>query len=123
MKRLYGYLSKTKHFTIRFGTKQPNYSHLPEQEHDWSRTGYGNVKEKIPKDIPKPLGRRVITTSFLDANLHHDAVTASSVTAMLHFINITLIDCYSRSQATMETATYGSEFVAAKIATEQILDL
>ena len=30
---------------------------------------YGNVKEEIPKDIAKPLGKRVITTTFLDANL------------------------------------------------------
>ena len=60
LKRLYGYLSKTKHFDIRYRTKEPNYSHLPVQEHDWSRTVYGNVKEEIPKDIPKTLGIRVV---------------------------------------------------------------
>ena len=32
-------------------------------------------------------------------------------------------DWYSKSQATVETATYGSELVAAKTATEQIMDL
>ena len=53
MKRLCGYLSKTKHFPIRYRTKEPNYSCLPEQEHDWSRIVYGNVKEEIPKYIPK----------------------------------------------------------------------
>ena len=30
---------------------------------------------------------------------------------------------YSKKQATVETATYGSEFVAPKTATEQIMDL
>ena len=49
-------------------TKEPDYSHLPIQEYEWTRTVYGNVKEEIPKDIPKPLGKRVITTTFLDAN-------------------------------------------------------
>ena len=68
LKRLYGYLSKTKHFAIRYRSKEHNYSHLPEQEHDWSRIVYGNVKEEIPKDIPKLLGSRVVTTTFLDAN-------------------------------------------------------
>ena len=29
MKRLYGYLAKTKHFVIRYRTKEPYYSHLP----------------------------------------------------------------------------------------------
>ena len=69
MKRLYGYLSKTKHFAFRYRSKEPNYSHLPEQEQVWSRTVYGNVKEEIPKDIPKPLGSRVITTTFLNENM------------------------------------------------------
>ena len=59
LKNLYGYLQKTKHLTIRYRTKEPNYSHLPVQEHDWSRAVYGNVKEEITKDIPKPLGIRV----------------------------------------------------------------
>ena len=40
LKRLYGHLSKTKHFANRYRTKEPNYSHLPEQKHDWSRTVY-----------------------------------------------------------------------------------
>ena len=29
MERLYGYLAKTKHFAIRYRTKEPDYSHLP----------------------------------------------------------------------------------------------
>ena len=29
MKRLYRYLAKTKHFAIRYRTKEPDYSHLP----------------------------------------------------------------------------------------------
>ena len=58
-----------KHFAIRYRTKEPGYSHLPKQEYECSRTVYGNVKEEIPKGIPKPLGKRVISTTLLDANL------------------------------------------------------
>ena len=75
------------------------------------------------KDIPKPLGKRVITTTFLDANLLHDIVTGKSVTAVLHFVNTTPTDWFLKRQATVETARYGSESVAAKTATEQIMDL
>ena len=123
MKRLYGYLAKTKHFAIRYRTKKSDYSHLPKQEYEWTRTVYGNVKEQIPKDIPKPLGKRVITSTFLDATLHHDIVTGKSLTAVLYFLNTTPTDWLSKRQATVETATYGSEFVAAKTATEHIMDL
>ena len=41
----------------------------------------------------------------------------------LHFVNHTPIDSYSKRQARVETATYGSEFVASKTATDQIIDL
>ena len=38
-------------------------------------------------------------------------------------LNDTPIDWFSKRQATAETATYGAEFVAGRIATEQIIDL
>ena len=49
--------------------------------------------------------------------------TGRSVTGVLHMINKTPIDWYSKKQATVETATYGSEFVAARTCVEQIIDL
>ena len=53
----------------------------------------------------------------------HDIVTGKSVTGVLHFVNTTPTDWFWKRQATVETATYGSEFVAAKTLTEQIMDL
>ena len=41
----------------------------------------------------------------------------------MHLLNATPIDWTSKRQATVETATYGSEFSAARTATEQIIDL
>ena len=58
---------------------------------------------------------------FHDANLLHVLITGRSVTAVLHF-NLTPGDWYSKRQATVENTTYGSEFVATKTATEQIVD-
>jgi hypothetical protein len=46
-----------------------------------------------------------------------------SVTGVLHFCNQTLVNWYSKRQATVETATFGSEFTAARIAVNQIIDL
>ena len=62
-------------------------------------------------------------TTTVDANFNHCLATGRSVTGCLHFVNITPIDSYSKRQATVETATYGSEFVASRTATEQIIDL
>ena len=65
----------------------------------------------------------IILTSTVDANLNHCLATGSSATGCLHFVNHTPIDSYSERQSTVETATYGSELLATKPATEQIIDL
>ena len=122
-KRVCGYLSKMKHAAIRIRTEEPDYSDVPNFEYDWSQTVYGNVKEIKPHDAPKPLGKFVTLTHYVDANLMHDISTGRSVTGILHLLNKTPIDWYSKKQATVETATYGSEFVAARTCVEQIADL
>ena len=123
LQRIYGYVLKTKHYSTRYRTKEPDYSYLPNMKHDWSYTVYGNVQEIIPNNCPKSLGKSVTTTTTLDANLLHCVATGASPTACLHFCHQTPTDWYSKKQATVETATYGSEFVAANTATEQIMDL
>ena len=42
---------------------------------------------------------------------------------IIHLLNGTPMDWYTKRQDTVETATYGSEFVAARVATDQIIDL
>ena len=121
LRRIYGYLSKMKNAVIRVRTEEPDYSDLPDQQFDWAYSVYGDVRETIPLDIPVPLGRPVTLTTYVDANLFHDMVTGRSVTGILHLINQTPFEWYSKKQGTVETATYGSEFVAARIATEQIM--
>jgi len=123
IKRIYGYVSRFPNLVIRVRTEIPDYSDLDIPEFDWEYSVYGKVKEVIPNDIPEPLGKPVMTTTYHDANLYHDLMTGRAVTGILHFLNGTPIEWYSKRQATVETATYGSEFISAKIATEQIIDL
>ena len=123
LQHIYGYLKKFSQAAIRVKMEEPDFSALPEQDFDWCYSVYGNVQEVLPKDLPKPLGKRVIITTYKDANLYHDMLTGRAVTGILHFFNQTLGDWYSKRQAVVETATFGSEFTAARIATDQIMDL
>ena len=84
---------------------------------------YGDVKEQLPSDLPAPKGKPVRTTSFIDANLMFCKATGRSATGILHFVQATPIDWYSKRQSTVETATYGSEFVAGRTATDQVIDI
>ena len=119
----YGYVLKTKHYSPRYRTEEPDYTYLPDMNHVWSYNVNGNIQEITPLACPKPLGKSVTTTTTLDANLNNCMATGASLTACLYFCNQTPTDWYSKKQATVETATYGSEFVAAKTATEQIMDI
>jgi hypothetical protein len=65
----------------------------------------------------------VILTTFWDANLYHDMVTGRAVTRILEMLNKTPMDWYTKRQATVETATYGSEFVAGRVAVDRAIDL
>ena len=123
VKRIHGYLSKMRHGIIRIRTELPDYSVIPEKMYDWDYTCYEGAEELIPDDMPRPLGKEVQTTTFVDANLYHDLISGRSVTGVLHLLNKTPIDWFSKLQSTVETATFGSEYVAARTATEQIIDL
>jgi hypothetical protein len=65
-----------------------------------------------PEDAPEPLGNFVTMSHYVNANLMHDIMTGKSVTGILHLMNKTPLVLYSKKQPTVETATYGSEFVA-----------
>jgi hypothetical protein len=122
-KRIYGYLRKMKEARFRVLTNEPDYSDYQDPEYDWSSSVYGDVKEVIPTDIPEPRGEYITLSHYFDANLYHDMVTGRSVTAILHFLNQTLMDWYSKKQATVETATFGSEFIAARTTINQTINL
>ena len=123
VKRIYGYLSKMRHAIIRIRTEEPDFSNIPEKVYDWAYTCYRGAAEVLPIDAPRPLGKRVVLSAYVDANLCHDLISGRSVTGILHLANKTPIDWFSKLQSTVETATFGSEYVAARTCTEQIIDL
>jgi hypothetical protein len=92
-------------------------------KYDWLSTIYGDVKEELPPDMPIPKGRTIRTTTYHDANLMHDLITGRSMSGIIHLLNQTPIQWFSKKQNTVETATYGSEFMVARQATEQIMDI
>jgi hypothetical protein len=71
--------------------------------------------------VKQYMGR--LKSCYMDANLQHDLLTQRAVTGILHLLNQAPGDWYSKLQATVETATFGSEFTAARIAVDQILAL
>jgi hypothetical protein len=120
IKRVYAYLAKMKHAVIRYRTDMPDVSDFVFPELDWSNTPYSGSVEELPTNLPPARGKPVLMTTFADANLGHDFISGKSVTGLLHFLNKTPFDWFSKKQGTVETATFGSENSAARSAIEQI---
>ena len=112
-----------RHSVIRIRTEMPDFSSIPEKPQEWDYTCYEGAHEDIPKDLPPARGKPVKPSAYVDANLFHDLISGRSVTGILHFLNKAPIDWYSKLQATCETATFGSEYVAARTCTDQIINL
>ena len=112
-KRIYAYLDKTRNMCIQVRTEEPDYSALPDQEFDWEYSVYGEVKKLLPDNAPKTVENYVRLTKYVDANLLHDQLTGRYIKCILNSVNKTLVDWYSKETGTIETATYGSDFVSA----------
>ena len=120
---MFGYLAKIKHAVIRIRTDELDFSALPSTEFDWEKSVHGSAYKLIPEDAPKPRGKFVTLTHYVDLNLMHCILTGRSVTGILTLMNKTPIDCSSKEQVTVETATYGFKFIAARTDVERLTDL
>ena len=68
-------------------------------------------------------GKPVRLTVYADADYTHDQVIRRPITGIMAFMNNTLIRWISKRQKTVELSIYGSELVAAWMATKLILEL
>ena len=101
----------------------PSYiTHGEEPNADWN-SFYPDAKEEIPPDCPEPLGKSVQMTAFVDSDHAGDLVTRRSRTGILIFLNRAPVNWYSKKQTSVETSTFGSEFMALKVGIEMIKGL
>jgi len=89
---------------------------------DWADF-YPYAKEEIPFDAPEPRGKAVQSLTFCDSDHAGDKVTRRSRTGILLFVNRALVNWFSKKQNSVETSTFGSEFMALKTAMEMVIGL
>ena len=79
---------------------------------------YVYAVEDIPQDMPEPLGSPVQINVFADSDHAADWVTRRSQTGIIIYVGKAPITWFSKRQNCVESASFGSEFVALRIATE-----
>jgi hypothetical protein len=119
---IFSYLSKHDKSSIVFDPATPIYDPTAFLDQDW-RAFYGDLEEELPPRMPKPLGKSVNISCFVDANHAGNVVTRRSHTGILIYVQNTPIIWHSRRQNTVETSTFGSEFVALRNARDLIVAL
>jgi hypothetical protein len=120
---IFGYLKLKPKKTLAFDPHHPNIDENHFVKCDW-HDFYQGAKESIPGDAPEPRGNVVSTHCFVDADHASNLITGRLQSGILLFvINRAPIIWYSKCQNTVETSTFGSEFVALHIAVELIESL
>ena len=81
---------------------------------------YPDCKDIDPPGMPEPLGVPIQLTMFVDADHAGNRVTRRSHTGIIVFGNMAPIQWLSKRQNTVESSTFGSEFVALRTAVEMM---
>ena len=81
---------------------------------------YEYAQEPMPPTMPTPRGLGMRMTCYVDADHASNRVTRRSHSGILIYCQNTPIVWFSKRQNTVETSSFGSEFVALRIATELI---
>ena len=84
---------------------------------------YPDATEDLPTNAPEPRGNPVQINCFVDSDHAGDRLTRRSQTGILIYCNSAPIIWYSKRQSTVESSTFGAEFVALRIATELVISL
>ena len=81
---------------------------------------YTDACDELPHNMPEARGKEVDITVFVDADHAGNRVTRRSHTGIIIYVNMAPIIWYSKRQNTVESSTFGSEFIALRIATDLV---
>ena len=84
---------------------------------------YPDAQEDLPPNAPEPRGNAMQVNCFVDSDHAGDRLTRRSQTGIILYCNSAPIVWYSKRQNTVECSTFGSEFVALRVASELIISL
>ena len=116
---MFGYLKCHKRSKLVFDSDMPYVDESSFTKCDWAEF-YPDAKETMPPDMPKPRGKPIIMSCFVDADHAGCKATRRSHTGIIIFINKAPVIWFSKRQTTVETSTFGSEIVALRIAVELV---
>ena len=121
---IFAYLRKKPKVTLYLDPALPNldYTIFQTRAEDFIEY-YRDAQEQLPHQLPKPRGRPVTLTSYVDASHAANRKNRRSHSGFIIFLNRAPVMWYSKRQQTVETSSFGAEYIAMKVCVETIQQL
>jgi hypothetical protein len=121
---IFAYLKKHHNSEMVFDPSDPIIDPTDFERKDWTATEFGlELKEEFPTSMPATRGLGFTMRAYVDADHASDTTTRRSRTGFIVYLNMALIYWLSKKQTSVETSSFGSEFIAMKQCTEFIRGL
>ena len=119
---IFTYLCKYHNTELVYDPSDPVVEHDVFEQRDWTSSEFGAVqgKEEIPPNMPEPRGQGFIMRAKVDADHALDTITRHSRMGFLVYLNCVLIYWWSKKQNSVESSSFGSEFIAMKNCCEYV---
>ncbi len=124
--RIFGYLRKYPNKAIGIVERDPIVNKDLLQDHTTNydfEDQYAYAHEEIDDRFPEPKGPELPVSIFFDSDHAHDKKTGRSISGVITMVGCTPISWKSRRQGAIATSTYGAEFYAMKLATEEAITI
>ena len=107
-----------------FDLSDPDIDMSDFEEQDWSSIVYATaLKEELSPNMPGPRGQSMRMICYVDSDHAGDNVRRRSRTGFLVFLQSMPIYWMSKKQTSIETSSFGSEFIVMKQCTEYVRGL
>ena len=117
---IFAYLKKHHNTKIVFDLSVPDFDAEKFQHKYWSQNVYSDAPLDQPPNMPDPRGQGLIISEHVNIDHAGETVTRRSINGFFIYCNNALVYWMSKKQGSIETSSFGSEFLAMKYCMEYI---
>ena len=120
---IFAYLKSHHNSEMVFDPTEPGIDDAQFVREDWSASVYGNVEETKPSNMPEIRGQGFKMRMYVDSDHAGHLLTRRSRTGFVVYLNNSPIYWSSKRQSSIQTSSFGSEFIAMKEGCEYVRGL
>ena len=111
---MFAYLRIKHNSSMAFDPVEPNIYEYQFVHEDWLASAYGEFNEELSTNAPQPKGIGFTMRAFVDSDHASELTMQQSRTGFIIFLNSSPIHWLSKRQTSVETSSFGSEFIKMK---------